>query len=57
MTNALSEALEVLKRTCNRCQYSWTLRVSHEPTKCPKCGSPYWNKPRRTPRVPKEKQP
>jgi rubrerythrin len=31
---------------CLRCGHTWTLRTIH-PKKCPKCKSPYWNKPRR----------
>lgn len=31
---------------CQRCGHTWTLRTLH-PKHCPKCKSPYWNKPRR----------
>lgn len=34
---------------CLRCGHQWIPRVmtETEPTICPKCKSPYWNKPRR----------
>lgn len=40
------EELEVPRRTCERCGHSWILRRAQEPMICPKCKSPYWNKPR-----------
>ncbi len=37
---------------CLRCGYKWVPRIfkgkTEEPTICPKCKSPYWNKPRRS---------
>jgi predicted Zn-ribbon and HTH transcriptional regulator len=34
---------------CERCGHTWLPRATTEdiPTICPKCKSPYWNKPRR----------
>lgn len=34
---------------CDRCHHKWIprLKIDEEPTICPKCKSPYWNKPRR----------
>lgn len=33
---------------CERCLYTWAPRdKEREPVVCPKCKSPYWNKPRR----------
>lgn len=32
--------------TCNRCGGSWLPRRLKKPGRCPKCGSPYWNKTR-----------
>jgi hypothetical protein len=29
---------------CTRCKHEWQPRVP-DPTQCPKCHSPYWNKP------------
>ena len=33
--------------TCLRCGYKWFPRKPNAPAHCPKCKSPYWNKPRR----------
>lgn len=34
---------------CERCQHQWLPRQQDapEPKVCPKCKSPYWNRPRR----------
>ena len=33
---------------CERCGRKWIPHdINKEPTKCPKCKSPYWNKPRK----------
>jgi predicted Zn-ribbon and HTH transcriptional regulator len=33
---------------CERCKHEWVPRdKGQEPTVCPKCKSPYWNKPRK----------
>lgn len=34
---------------CDRCRHKWIprLKIDGEPTICPRCKSPYWNKPRR----------
>lgn len=36
---------------CERCGHEWIPRtkIDEEPTICPKCKSPYWNKPRINP--------
>jgi len=34
------------KYTCQRCGHTWTPRTE-KPEHCPKCNSPYWNKPRK----------
>ena len=33
---------------CERCKHTWIPRskIDELPTICPKCKSPYWNKPR-----------
>lgn len=36
----------IIKVKCNRCQSEWYPRTTDEPKRCPRCGSPYWNKPR-----------
>lgn len=35
--------------SCERCEHEWVPRskIDELPTICPKCKSPYWNKPRR----------
>lgn len=33
-------------RICKRCLHTWIIRTHDEPTVCPKCKSPYWNKER-----------
>ena len=32
---------------CERCEHEWVPRdIKIEPVVCPKCKSPYWNRPR-----------
>jgi|GEM_PF-2011971 len=38
--------LEIVTLTCLRCGHSWIRRKVTPPKNCPKCISPYWNKPR-----------
>jgi predicted Zn-ribbon and HTH transcriptional regulator len=34
---------------CERCEHEWIPRdKDEEPRVCPKCKSPYWNKPRKS---------
>ena len=42
----------ITQRKCLRCGYEWYPTTPEEPTTCanPKCRSPYWNTPRKTPR-------
>lgn len=46
---------------CERCNYRWSAktgtgcRSKKDPRTCPRCKTPYWNKPRRL-RIPREKQ-
>lgn len=32
---------------CERCSHKWIPRIKKKPIICPKCKSPYWNKPRK----------
>lgn len=32
---------------CERCQHVWAGREDRKPVRCPKCTSPYWDKPRK----------
>jgi len=42
--------ITILGCRCDRCDHEWVPRdADAEPAVCPKCKSPYWNKPRRTP--------
>ena len=36
---------------CERCGHEWYPRGANAPTVCPNCKSPYWNKPRQTPKA------
>jgi len=36
---------------CLRCGHVWVARGDEEPRVCPKCKSPYWNKPRKLVKV------
>lgn len=33
---------------CLRCPHKWQPRTPKKPRVCPKCKSPYWDKPRRS---------
>ena len=42
--------ITVMGYRCERCSHEWIPRGSEqEPSVCPKCKSPYWNKPRKKP--------
>ncbi len=32
---------------CDRCGHAWVPRRKAQPIICPRCKSPYWNKPRK----------
>ncbi len=32
---------------CERCRHEWVPRNEETPIICPKCKSPYWNKPKK----------
>lgn len=40
--------IKVLQYLCERCDHKWIPRtkINNDPTICPRCKSPYWNKPR-----------
>ena len=40
------EKITVKRCTCERCNHIWITRREESPVVCPKCKSPYWNKPR-----------
>ena len=39
--------IEVEGFKCERCGHKWIPRKKEYPTICPKCKSPYWDKPRK----------
>lgn len=41
------QKIEINQLTCERCEYVWKQREERLPFVCPRCKSPYWNKPRR----------
>jgi DNA-directed RNA polymerase subunit RPC12/RpoP len=42
--------ITVMGYRCERCSHEWIPRgTQQEPSVCPKCKSPYWNRPRRKP--------
>jgi len=48
------EKRKVTVYVCERCEHEWIPRDALKgegelPTICPKCKSPYWNKPRQNP--------
>jgi predicted Zn-ribbon and HTH transcriptional regulator len=50
--------VKVYLYTCERCEYEWVPRIiEDEPRICPKCKSPYWNKPRRVDAAAKRRAP
>ena len=42
-----SETKMLQRQTCQRCGKTWWPRQSDKPVRCPRCKSPYWDKPRR----------
>jgi predicted Zn-ribbon and HTH transcriptional regulator len=41
--------VKLLGFRCERCEHEWLPRdKDQEPLVCPKCKSPYWNRPRKT---------
>ena len=39
-------SMEVPRFKCLRCNHEWMPRSEQKPTVCPKCNSPYWDKPK-----------
>ena len=42
----MKKSFKLPSLTCLRCTHTWIPRKPVEPKFCPKCRSPYWNKPR-----------
>ena len=44
--------IQVWAWQCERCGHTWVPReVDSQPKVCPKCKSPYWDRPRQKPKV------
>ena len=41
----MKKEVNVYECKCERCKHSWITRKDILPIVCPKCKSPYWNKP------------
>jgi len=39
--------MKIPKLKCKRCKHAWFPRKEKKPRFCPKCNSPYWDKPRK----------
>jgi DNA-directed RNA polymerase subunit RPC12/RpoP len=39
--------ITVMGYRCERCDHEWIPNSDREPQVCPKCHSPYWNRPRK----------
>jgi Zn finger protein HypA/HybF involved in hydrogenase expression len=37
--------IRVYRCKCERCRHGWITRNEKTPVVCPKCKSPYWDKP------------
>ena len=42
----MTKTFEMPTLSCLRCGHTWIPRRPQEPKKCPRCASPYWNKPK-----------
>jgi DNA-directed RNA polymerase subunit RPC12/RpoP len=40
------ESTVLAQRTCLRCGKAWWPRSQSKPKRCPRCKSPYWDRPR-----------
>ena len=49
--------IELIGFLCERCGHTWIPRdKEQEPRVCPKCKSPYWNRPKRPQNIIREEQ-
>lgn len=46
-TKRMGKPIELPTLKCLRCNHVWVPNRPVEPKVCPKCNSPYWNRPRR----------
>jgi DNA-directed RNA polymerase subunit RPC12/RpoP len=40
--------IKVMGYRCERCEHEWVPKAQTEPRVCPRCKSPYWNRPRKS---------
>jgi len=43
----MEKPLTLNEYTCERCSHTWLPRSQEKPRVCPKCMSPYWDRPRK----------
>jgi hypothetical protein len=43
---SLPGSVSIATLKCMRCRHAWHPRSHEPPERCPKCNSPYWDKPR-----------
>jgi predicted Zn-ribbon and HTH transcriptional regulator len=49
--------IQVMAFQCERCEHIWVPRdISDPPQNCPKCKSPYWDRPRQSEQKPAKKR-
>ncbi len=41
----MKKEINVYECKCERCEHEWITRSEDVPIVCPKCKSPYWDKP------------
>jgi Zn finger protein HypA/HybF involved in hydrogenase expression len=46
-TKSIVDIVKIVLTTlqCTRCEHQWFPRTTVSPKVCPKCNSPYWDKP------------
>ena len=45
--NPISEIIPIKHYICQRCEHKWIPYLEDRPRVCPKCKSPYWDRPRK----------
>jgi len=43
----MAKKVPLMGYRCERCEHEWLPRNDDAPRVCPKCKSPYWDKPRK----------
>ena len=46
LTEVKAESQMLAQRTCSRCGRNWWPGILTKPKRCPRCKSPYWDRPR-----------